>query len=180
MNKAFINRYRNRWRQLSSQARLYWQSLAPRERQLVLGMAVGVSGLLVWFVLIQPPLQKIDFWRLETPRLRTQAQTLDGLLHGLAGPNAGNVEAGLRSSLDAGGLAGHYQLQGVGGGWLLTFDDVPADGLVGWLLGTPPLFTLEVVEARLQRKGTTEPDDTAGKLSGTVRMDQALGAKEAS
>lgn len=180
MNKALINRYRNRWQQFSGQARLYWQSLAQRERQLVLGMALGVSGLLVWFVLIQPPLQKIDFWRLETPRLRTQAQTLDGLLQGLAGPSAGNVEAGLRGSLDAGGLAGHYQLQNVGGGWLLTFDNAPADGLVGWLLGNPALFTLEVVEARLQRKGATEPDGTAGKLSGTVRMDQALGAKEAS
>ncbi|MCU1742166.1 MULTISPECIES: type II secretion system protein GspM [unclassified Pseudomonas] len=180
MNKALINRYRNRWRQFSSQVRLYWQNLAQRERQLVLGMALGVSGLLVWFVLIQPPLRKIDFWSLETPKLRTQAQTLDGLLQGLAGPSAGNIEVGLRSSLDAGGLAGHYQLQNVGTGWLLTFDDAPADGLVGWLLGNPPLFTLEVVEARLQRKGATEPDGTAGKLSGTVRMDQALGAKEAS
>jgi len=180
VNKAFINGHRNRWRQLSSQARLYWQSLAPRERQLVLAMAAGVSGLLVWFVLIQPPLQKIDFWRLETPRLRTQAQTLDGLLQGLGGPGAGNLESALRSSLDAGGLAGHYQLQSLAGGWLLTFDDAPADGLVGWLLGNPPLFTLEVVEARLQRKGPAEPDGTTGKLSGTVRMDQALGAKEAS
>ncbi|NWA25119.1 type II secretion system protein M [Pseudomonas gingeri] len=180
MNKAFIHRYRNRWHQLSSQARLYWQSLAQRERQLVLAMTAGVSGLLVWFVLIQPPLQKIDFWRLETPRLRTQAQTLDGLLQGLGGPTAGNLESALRSSLDAGGLAGHYQLQNVGGGWLLTFDDAPADGLVGWLLSNPPSFTLEVVEARLQRKGTTEPDGSTGKLSGTVRMDQALGAKEAS
>lgn len=180
MNKAFISRYRNRWRQLSSQARLYWQGLAQRERQMVLGMAMGVSGLLVWFVLIQPALQKIDFWRLETPRLRTQAQTLDGLLQGLASQGAGSIESGLRSSLDAGGLAGHYQLQSAGTGWLLTFDDAPADGLVGWLLGNPPLFTLEVVEARLQRKGAAEPDGTAGKLSGTVRMDQALGAKEAS
>jgi len=143
-------------------------------------MAAGVCSLLVWFVLIQPALRKIDFWRLETPRLRTQAQTLDGLLQGLAAANAGNLEVGLRSSLDAGGLAGHYQLQRAGAGWLLTFDEAPADGLLGWLLANPGSFTLEVVEARLRRTGTTEPDGTAGKLSGTVRMDQALGANEAS
>jgi general secretion pathway protein M len=32
----------------------------------------------------------------------------------------------------------------------------------------------------LQRADAAKVDDTAGTLSGTVRMDQALGAKEAS
>ncbi|NVZ24752.1 type II secretion system protein M [Pseudomonas gingeri] len=180
MSNPWLNRYRARWQVLASQAQAYWSGLALREKRLVSGMALGVSALFVWLVLIQPPLKKIDFWALETPRLRTQAQTLDSLLQGLAMPGVDGVEPGLRASLEASGLAGHYQLQGSAEGWLLTFDDAPADALVGWLLGNPRSFTLEVVEARLQRTGTTEPDGSAGRLSGTVRMDQARGAKEAS
>ena len=65
------------------------------------------------------------------------------------------------------------------GGWRLTFDNAPADAVVGWLLGNPRSFSLEVSEARLQRAADAV-DNSAGTVSGTVRMDQALGAKEAS
>ncbi|SDT29724.1 general secretion pathway protein M [Pseudomonas asplenii] len=180
MNNPWLMRYRTRWQALSARAQVYWRSLAPREKRLVGAMALGVSGLLIWLVLIQPPLKKLDYWAVETPRLRSQAQTLEGLLQGLARPATGDVAAGLRASLEASGLTGHYQLQGSGDGWLLTVEDAPADALVDWLLGNPRSFTLEVLEAHLQRAGVAEPDGSAGRLSGTVRMDQALGAKEAS
>ncbi|WP_020481080.1 type II secretion system protein GspM [Pseudomonas asplenii] len=180
MNNPGLAHYRVRWQALSARAQGYWRGLAPREKRMVVGMALGVSGLLVWTVLIQPPLKKLDYWALETPRLRAQAQTLEVLLQGIARPAGGDLEAGLRASLEASGLSGHYQLQGSGEGWLLTVEDAPADALVDWLLGKPRSFTLDVVEARLQRAGATEPEGSAGRLSGTVRMDQALGAKEAS
>ncbi|MPQ72027.1 type II secretion system protein M, partial [Pseudomonas sp. MWU12-2323] len=45
---------------------------------------------------------------------------------------------------------------------------------------TPAQLSLQVVEARLQRADNASTEVTAGTLSGTVRMDQALGAKEAS
>ncbi|WP_416773177.1 type II secretion system protein GspM [Pseudomonas sp. RHF3.3-3] len=180
MNNPRLAQYRARWQALSARAQGYWRSLAPRERRLVGGMALGVSGLLVWLVLIQPPLKRLDYWAAETPRLKTQAQTLEGLLQGLARPATADLEAGLRASLEASGLSGHYRLQGRGAGWLLTVDDAPADVLLDWLLGKPRSFSLDVVEARLQRAAAAEPEGSAGRLSGTVRMDQALGAKEAS
>ncbi|MNR63547.1 hypothetical protein D3C85_1858910 [compost metagenome] len=55
--------------------------------------------------------------------------------------------------------------------------------MINWLLVNPRQFSLEVIEARLQRSAPANPDNldnTAGTLSGTVRMDQAQGAKEAS
>jgi general secretion pathway protein M len=48
------------------------------------------------------------------------------------------------------------------------------------MLSSPGQFSLQVIEARLQRANEGNTDVTAGTLSGTVRMDQALGAKEAS
>ncbi|PTT89215.1 general secretion pathway protein GspM, partial [Pseudomonas sp. HMWF005] len=83
--------------------------------------------------------------------------------------------------LQASGLAGHYQLQAAdAGAWQLIFDAAPADAVLDWLLSTPSQLSLQVVEARLQRADNASTDVTAGTLSGTVRMDQALGAKEAS
>ncbi|TKW70297.1 MAG: type II secretion system protein M, partial [Bradyrhizobium icense] len=79
------------------------------------------------------------------------------------------------------GLAGHYQLQAAeDGAWQLNVDAAPADALLDWLLSQPSQLSLQVVEAQLQRANETSTDVTAGTLSGTVRMDQAQGAKEAS
>ena len=94
-------------------------------------------------------------------------------------PSPGD-EAALRQALDSAGLQGHYQLQALEpAGWRLTLDNAPADAVVGWLLGNARSFSLEVSEAHLQRVLDTV-DNSAGTVSGTVRMDQALGAKEAS
>ncbi|MEO6678339.1 MAG: type II secretion system protein GspM [Pseudomonas sp.] len=174
MNKQSLVLFRSR-------ARVLWQALALREKRMVAGTALVLGGLLTWLLLIQPPLKKIDYWQAETPKLRSQNEALELLLREVATPPAGqNLEQSLQQTLDASGLAGHYQLQAVDAAWQLTFEDAPADAVIGWLVGNPRQFSLEVVEARLQRAGAARADDTAGTLSGTVRMDQALGAKEAS
>lgn len=187
MSKNLLAPYRARAERSMARGRVFWNALALREKRLLAGSGVLLAGLLVWMVLLQPALKKIDYWQGETPKLRSQAEALEVLLHEVAlrpGAEGQDLEQPLRQTLDAAGLAGQYQLQVAGegspGAWQLTFEQAPADAVVGWLLGNPRQFSLEVVEARLQRAGTAEADGTAGKLSGTVRMDQALGAKEAS
>lgn len=169
----------NKWLRLRSQAQVFWSGLAPREKHLLIGAGLVLASLLTWWMLVQPALKKIDYWQAETPKLRAQAAALQVLLQDVAAPRQGD-EAALRQALDSAGLQGHYQLQALEpGGWRLTFDNAPADAVVGWLLGNPRLFSLEVSEARLQR-AEDAINHSAGTVSGTVRMDQALGAKEAS
>ena len=117
-----------------------------------------------------------------TPLLISYSQALIMLGGDLNLAKAGqSVAQSLEQTLQASGLAGHYQLQaGEAGAWQLTFDAAPADAVLDWLLSNPAQHSLQVVEARLQRADNPSTEVTAGTLSGTVRMDQALGAKEAS
>jgi len=190
MNKHSLALAWGRWQTVRTRLRTFWQGLAVREQAAVALAALVLGGCLVWLALIQPPLKTIAYWQAETPKLRSQAEALEVLLRDVAGPAPGQpLEAALRQSLDASGLSQHYQLQTLGtelpNAWQLTFDKAPAEAVISWLLGNPRQFSLEVIEARLQRTPTdsdhlANPDNTAGTLSGTVRMDQAQGAKEAS
>jgi len=182
MNNPSLAKYRAAWQRLNLQLQARWQGLSLREKRMVGGMAVLLLGLLVWVALIEPPLKKIAYWQAESPKLRGQAEALNLLLRDVDTRPAGqDLERSLRQTLQAAGLGGHCQLQAVpSGGWQLTFDAAPADAVLDWLLSRPRQFSLHVVEARLQRADGAATDDTAGTLSGTVRMDQALGAKEAS
>ncbi|MCU0121729.1 type II secretion system protein M [Pseudomonas sp. B2M1-30] len=181
MNNPSLAMYRARWQRFYSQARTRWQALALREKRMVGGMAVVVVSLLVWVALIEPPLKKIAYWQAETPKLRAQTEALEVLLREVnVRPDGQHLEQALQQTLQASGLSGHFQLKlAQPGTWELSFDAAPADAVLDWLLSNPAQFSLQVVEARLQRADATT-DDTAGTLSGTVRMDQALGAKEAS
>ncbi|AXA53489.1 type II secretion system protein GspM [Pseudomonas thivervalensis] len=189
MNKHSLALARVRWQTFRTHLRTFWQGLAVRERTAVVLAALVVGGCLVWLALIQPPLKTIAYWQVETPKLRSQTEALEVLLRDVAGPVQGlPLEAALRQSLDASGLSQHYQLQMSEGpgAWQLTFDQAPAETVISWLLGNPRQFSLEVIEARLQRTALANPDNhdnldnSAGTLSGTVRMDQAQSAKEAS
>lgn len=180
--------YRARRQHLRRQRQAFWNGLALREKRLLIGTALVLAALLWWLLLIQPALKQLDYWQTETPKLRAQASTLQTLLQTVAASprvRAGeDLEAALRQALDAAGLKGRYQLQAAEnappGSWLLTFEAAPADAVVGWLLDNPRAFSLGVSEARLQRAGTATTENSAGTLSGTVRMDQAPGAKDAS
>lgn len=181
MNKHSLTLLRGQWQHFNARARVLWRGLSLREKRMVAGTAVLLGGLLSWLVLVQPPLKKLDHWQAETPKLRAQTQALEVLLREVPTATAGQpLEPALRHSLDARGLAGRYQLKPLESGWQLTFEAAPADAVIGWLVSHPRQFSLEVVEARLQRANEAKADDTAGTLSGTVRMDQAFGTKEAS
>ena len=169
----------NKWLRVRGQAQVFWAALAQREKRLLIGAGLLLASLLTWLVLVQPALKKIAYWQAETPKLRAQAEALQLLLQDIAAPQVADDNA-LRQALDGAGLHGHYQLQPLDpGAWRLTFDNAPADAALGWLLGNVRTFSLEVSEARLQRAGDAV-DNSAGTVSGTVRMDQALGAKDAS
>ena len=191
MNKHSLALARVRWQTFRTRLRAFWQGLAVREQVAVALAALVLGGGLVWLALIQPPLKTIAYWQAETPKLRSQTEALEVLLRDVNGPAQGlPLEAVLRQSLDASGLSQHYQLQAPGtelpNAWQLTFDQAPAESVISWLLGNPRQFSLEVIEARLQRPTPVNPDNldnvdnSAGTLSGTVRMDQAQSAKEAS
>ncbi len=192
MNKQSLALAWGRWQACRTRLRTFWQGLAVREQAAVALAALVLGGCLVWLALIQPPLKTIAYWQAETPKLRSQTEALEVLLRDVAGLAPDQpLEAALRQSLDASGLSEHYQLQTPDAerpnAWLLTFDQAPAEAVISWLLGNPRQFSLEVIEARLQRTALAnsdnhdnDTDNTAGTLSGTVRMDQAQGAKEAS
>ncbi|WHS58324.1 type II secretion system protein GspM [Pseudomonas sp. G2-4] len=174
-----------RWQRLRTGWRTTWQGLATRERRAVVLAALALSSGLAWLALIEPPLKSIAYWQAETPKLRSQTEALEVLLRDVGGPVRGqSLEVALRQTLDGSGLGDHYELQAPGadapGAWQLTFTDAPADGVIDWLLGNPAQFSLEVIEARLQRTAPADSDLTPGTLSGTVRMNQAPSAKEAS
>ena len=181
MNSPSLAKYRAGWQRFNAQLQARWQPLALREKRMVGGMAALLLGLFVWVALVQPPLKKIAASQVETPKLRAQAEALEVLLRDVSvRPDGQNLEQSLQQTLQASGLGGHYQLVAASAGWQLTFDAAPADAVLDWLLSHARNFSLQVVEARLQRADDAATDDTAGTLSGTVRMDQALGAKEAS
>ena len=188
MNKQSLALAWGRWQVYRTGLRTFWQGLAVREQAAVALAALVLGGCLVWLALIEPPLKTIAYWQAETPKLRSQTEALEVLLRDVSGPAPDQpLEAALRQTLDASGLSEHYQLQPPGAeppkAWQLTFDNAPADAVINWLLVNPRQFSLEVIEARLQRSAPANPDNldnTAGTLSGTVRMDQAQSAKEAS
>lgn len=182
MSRATLAIYRARWQRLRNQLQARWQPLALREKRMVAGMVLVLVGLLIWLTLVKPPLARITFWQNETPKLRAQTEALEVLLRSVnVRPQGQSVGQSLEQSLQAAGLAGHYQLQAAeGGAWQLNVDAAPADTLLDWLLSQPSQLSLQVVEAQLQRASAASTDVTAGTLSGTVRMDQAQGAKEAS
>lgn len=187
MNKPLLALYRQRCRDLMLQARVAWRGLSLREQRLLGASMTLLLGLAVGLLWVQPALQTIDHWQAETPKLRSQAQALDALLQEQSGAGQAqgeDLEQALRRTLDEAGLKDHYQLQAPAAddspAWQLSFTQAPADAVVGWLLGWPRQFSLRVVQAQLQRAAGADTQDSAGTLSGTVRMDHTLNAKEAS
>ncbi|MGZ8260261.1 MAG: type II secretion system protein GspM, partial [Caldimonas sp.] len=58
------------------QAGQFWQSRAPRERQLIAAMAVAVALLLVWLVAVQPALRTLRETPAELDQLDAQWQQM--------------------------------------------------------------------------------------------------------
>ena len=67
MNKAMLAPYRARWSRLRAQALGHWNGLALREKRLLGATALGLLGLLLWLLLIQPPLKTVSYTHLTLP-----------------------------------------------------------------------------------------------------------------
>ncbi|NGF35447.1 type II secretion system protein M, partial [Escherichia coli] len=52
----------NKVQRLRSQAQVFWNGLALREKRLLGGAGLVLASLLTWLVLVQPALKKIDYW----------------------------------------------------------------------------------------------------------------------
>lgn len=166
-------------RQHLAKARAAWQGLAPRERRAVALVGVVLATALTWLVLVEPALARIDHWQAETPKLRSQAQALSELLAQApqAASNPTQGSEALRQSLVSAGLGECCELQPADAGWQLTWQRAPAEAALDWLTRAPSQHALRVSEAHLQRDAQDDPD-APSTLSGTLRLDHALGAKE--
>ena len=138
---------------LRGQTQVFWNGLALREKRMLAGVGLVLASLLIWLVLIQPRAEEDRLLASRNPQVARPGRRLAGAVAGRQrAPGPAERGAALRQALDSAGLQGHYHLQALdAGGWHLTFDNAPADAVVGWLLGNPRSFSLEVVEARLQR-----------------------------
>lgn len=162
-----------------AQGRQRWQALAPRERR-AMALAGGLlAALFCWQVLIAPALARIAHWEAETPKLHSQAQALDALLaqHAVAPPV--DLDLALGQSLAQAGLHNYSRLARMDGAWQLDWQHAPAEAAVAWLQQAPARLGLNIGQLMLQR----DADNAAGgpvTFSGTLRMDQAPGAKDPS
>ena len=162
-----------------TQGRQRWQALAPRERRAVALTAGLLAALFCWQVLIAPALASIAHWEAETPKLRSQAQALDALLAQRAVTPPVDLELALGQSLTQAGLQNQSRLARMDGAWQLDWQHAPGEAAVAWLQQVPARLGLSIGQLMLQRDADHAP---AGPVtfSGTLRMDQAPGAKDPS
>ena len=119
------------------QAGRFWQARAPRERQLIVVMAIAVGTLIVWLTLIQPALRTLHDAPLDLDRLDQQMQQMQlaaGEMQSLraASPVPSEQAAtALRSATAQLGEKAKLAIQGDRA--TLSFTGIPADALRAWL-----------------------------------------------
>ena len=119
------------------QAGRFWQARAPRERQLIVVMAIAVGTLIVWLTLIQPALRTLHDAPLDLNRLDQQMQQMQlaaGEMQSLraASPVPSEQAAtALRSATAQLGEKAKLAIQGDRA--TLSFTGIPADALRAWL-----------------------------------------------
>lgn len=180
---GFVNMQLTHLRTRRQQCATWWHSLAQRERQALMVAALALFAAVLWFGFIRPPLQTIEHWQSELPRLRSESATLDEILQDMQPLQAVSIDpAGqIRQSLDSLLPAGSYQLSAPPagqGGLQLELDAAPAGPLMAWLQHTTPRLSLTVSAARLQRSSAAGDAAAGASLSGSVRLESAHRPKE--
>ncbi len=119
------------------QAGQFWQARAPRERQLIAGMAVALVALFVWLVAIQPALRTLREAPVELGRLDQQWQQtqlaafeIESLRNATPVPPAQAAEA-LRAATERLGSKAKLVVQGDRA--TVTFTGVAFEDLRAWL-----------------------------------------------
>lgn len=142
---------------LRQQGSAFWRGRAPRERQALVAVFLGVLLVLVWLVLVQPA------WRtlLEAParldQLDRQLQQIQGAaaevrtLRAVAPVSAPQANAALKAATDRLGESARMSLQGERA--TVTFTAITPEALRGWLNEVRSAARARPVEASLSRAG---------------------------
>ena len=140
------------------QAGRFWQSRAPRERQLIIGMAISVAVLLIWLVLIQPALRILREAPLELDRLDQQMQQMQLAASEMQGLRAASpvpteqASTALRAATSQLGSSAKLSIQGDRA--ILTFTAIQGDALRGWLNEARSAARARPMEAQLVKAAT--------------------------
>ncbi|MCE9660301.1 MAG: type II secretion system protein M [Burkholderiales bacterium] len=152
------------------QAGRFWQARAPRERQLILVMAISVGVLLVWLTLIQPALRTLREAPVDLDRLDQQMQQMQlaaGEMQSLRAASPVPTEqatTALRAATAQLGSGAKLAVQGDRA--TLTFTGIQGDALRAWLGEARSAARARPMEAQLVK--------AASGYSGSVTV--SLGA----
>lgn len=119
------------------QAGRFWQARAPRERQLIIVMAIAVGTLLVWLTLIQPALRTLREAPIDLDRLDQQMQVMQLAANEMQSLRAASpvpteqAATALRAATAQ--LGDRAKLAVQGDRAILTFTGIQGDALRGWL-----------------------------------------------
>ena len=140
------------------QAGRFWQSRAPRERQLIVVMAMAVGALLVWLTLLQPALRTLREAPIDLDRLDQQMQQMQlaaGEMQTLRAASpvpAEQAATALRAATAQLGERAKLAIQGDRA--TLTFTGVPADALRAFLGEARSAARARPMEAQLVKAAT--------------------------
>ena len=149
----------------------FWQARAPRERQLIVAMAVAVGVLLVWLIAVQPALRTLRETPAELDRLEAQLQqmqiaALETTTLRAASPVPPQQAAeALRAATERLGGKGKIALQGDRA--TLTFAAVPFEPLRGWIGEARSAARARPIEAQLLKGANGYSGAITVVLSGT-------------
>ncbi len=140
------------------QAGRFWQSRAPRERQLIVVMAIAVGVLVVWLTLLQPALRTLREAPIDLDRLDQQMQQMQlaasemQTLRAASPVPAEQAATALRAATAQLGERAKLAIQGDRA--TLTFTGVPADALRAFLGEARSAARARPMEAQLVKAAT--------------------------
>jgi general secretion pathway protein M len=138
---------------LREQAGRFWRSRAPRERQLIVAMALVLGLFIVWLIAVRPALATLRETPAEIDRLDAQWQQMQmAALESASLRSASPVppqqaSEALRAATDRLGGKGKIALQGDRA--VLTFSGVPFEALRDWLGEVRSAARARPIEAQL-------------------------------
>ncbi len=151
---------------MRQQAGRFWQARAPRERQLIVAMALAVAALIVWLIAVQPALRtlraaptELDQLDLQLQQMQLAALESEALRSASPVPPAQATEA-LRAASERLGTKAKLALQGDRA--TLTFTAIPFESLSTWLGEARRAARARPVEAQLLK--------AAGGYSGSISL----------
>ena len=163
-----------------------WQTLAPREKNLVLAAAALVALALLWWLALAPALATLRTAPARHAALDTQLQRMHSLqaeaqqLQAAPKTGPGDTVGALRTAL-AQRLGSTAQLNVVGDRATVTLKGAPADALAQWLTQARSNARTTPLEARLVRSTApaTSPVPVPATSPSPATSSAPLGAKAA-